>query len=205
MTLFSEAKHKFLPLSEGDDIPTQSFLHACSEIVPFFDVLGSTAFMPVKSDINGNIQRLQKHYDTAPDQYPTLQSIVDREIADGTSKGDKSCTVGLLWLKRALEFICVFLECVLDGEKDLVKCANKAYDESLRKYHGWIVRGIFNLAVRAVPYHKDFVAALKKDRSGVTDEMLYKDMQDSLSPLRGTINELNRFYTLRGQHSESTV
>ena len=36
MTLFSEAKHKFLPLSEGDDIPTQTFLHACSEIVPFF-------------------------------------------------------------------------------------------------------------------------------------------------------------------------
>lgn len=36
MTLFSEAKYKFLPVSEGDDIPTQPFLHACSEIVPFF-------------------------------------------------------------------------------------------------------------------------------------------------------------------------
>lgn len=74
MTLFSEAKHKFLPVSEGEDIPTQLFLNACSEIVPFFgsnsvftvlytflghfiaDVLGSTAFMPVKADINGNIQ-----------------------------------------------------------------------------------------------------------------------------------------------------
>ena len=40
----------------------------------------------------------------------------------------------------------MFLESVVGGEEDLVKCANKAYDESLRKYHGWIVRGIFNVS-----------------------------------------------------------
>ena len=74
--------------------------------------------MPVKSDINGNIQvqytckmitrsiiyalsqRLQARYDSAPDQFPTLQSIVDSEIAASTSRGSKSCTIGLLWLKR---------------------------------------------------------------------------------------------------------
>ena len=39
----------------------------------------------------------------------------------------------------------MFLESVLGGEEDLVKCAHEAYDESLRKYHGWIVRGIFNV------------------------------------------------------------
>ena len=236
-------------------------------------------------------KRLQAHYDAAPSKFPTLQSIVDSEIAEGTSKGSKSCTVGLLWLKRcslkpvchsvsvanaetsvryytpwgvyvilcrALEFICVFLETVVGGEEDLVKAAHKAYDESLRKYHGWIVRGIFSVsvafihqnyttlshsltcslthshslthtlsfthqltksgiyfldkyfntlvqvAVRAVPYHKDFVVALKKDPS-VTDERLYGDMQASLAPLRDTINELNRFYTLRGQNSDETV
>ena len=39
----------------------------------------------------------------------------------------------------------MFLDTVLTGEEDLVKCAHKAYDESLRKYHGWIVRGIFSV------------------------------------------------------------
>ena len=58
--------------------------------------------------------------------------------------------------------------------------------------------------MHAVPYHKDFVVALKRDAS-VTNEQLYSDMQASLDPLRNTINELNRFYTLRGQHSEDTV
>ena len=41
----------------------------------------------------------------------------------------------------------MFLESVVGGEEDLVKCANKAYDESLRKYHGWIVSGIFNVCI----------------------------------------------------------
>ena len=52
---------------------------------------------------------------------------------------------------RALEFICVFLESVVGGEEDLVKSANKAYDESLRKYHGWIVRGIFSVSLQCLP------------------------------------------------------
>ena len=80
MSLFSVAQHRFHLLSDGDQIETNSFLLACSEIVPFFgkwnititlviiyiyiyiyfffspDKLGSTAFSPVKSDINGNIQ-----------------------------------------------------------------------------------------------------------------------------------------------------
>lgn len=36
MTLFSEAKYKFLEIKEGDDIPTDPFLLAADEIVPFF-------------------------------------------------------------------------------------------------------------------------------------------------------------------------
>ena len=46
------------------------------------------------------LQRLQAKYDTAPDRYPTLQSIVESEVAEGTHTGSKSCTLGLLWLKR---------------------------------------------------------------------------------------------------------
>ena len=55
-------------------------------------------------------------------------------------------SVQCVLLSRALEFIYVFLETVVQGEEDLVKCANKAYDASLRKYHGWIVRGVFSVS-----------------------------------------------------------
>ena len=46
------------------------------------------------------LQRLRKKYDTNPSKYPTLQSIVDDEIAEEKSRDSNSCTVGLLWLKR---------------------------------------------------------------------------------------------------------
>lgn len=46
---------------------------------------------------------------------------------------------------RALQFIVVFLEEVLTGEQDLVKCTKKAYEASLKRYHGWMVQGVFSV------------------------------------------------------------
>ena len=48
------------------------------------------------------------------------------------------------------------------------------------------------------------MSALKKNASVTTDQ-LYSDMRASLGPLRATIDELNRFYSAKGQHSEDTV
>ena len=53
----------------------------------------------------------------------------------------------------------MFLEAVLSGEEDLVKCANKAYDASLRRYHGWLVRGIFNVSCSYVAVFPDSTAS----------------------------------------------
>ena len=39
----------------------------------------------------------------------------------------------------------MFLEEVLTGEQDLVKCAKKAYEASLKRYHGWMVQGVFSV------------------------------------------------------------
>ena len=58
--------------------------------------------------------------------------------------------------------------------------------------------------MRAVPYRKDFIVALKKDPS-VTNDQLYEDMRTALQELKSNIDEINRFYTEKGQHSEDTV
>ena len=41
----------------------------------------------------------------------------------------------------------MFLETVVSGEQDLVVCAKKAYNDTLKRYHGWIVQGIFSVSV----------------------------------------------------------
>lgn len=58
--------------------------------------------------------------------------------------------------------------------------------------------------MRAVPYHKDFIVALKKDPS-VTNEQVYEDMRAAIGSLKTNIDEINRFYTEKGQHSDQTV
>ncbi len=67
-----------------------------------------------------------------------------------------------------------------------------------------IWHSFYQLAVRAVPYHKDFIAALKKDPS-VSDEQLYEDMRASQISLKSNLDEINRFYTEKGQHSDQVV
>eukprot|EP00050_Salpingoeca_kvevrii_P018844 m.79256 g.79256 ORF g.79256 m.79256 type:complete len:543 (+) comp8177_c2_seq2:196-1824(+) len=81
-TFFSQMEHKFGDVTiHGDDgIDTREFLEACRCIVPFLNSVGSTTFAPVKSDINGNISKLQGHFDANPVRFNSLQSLVLSEI-----------------------------------------------------------------------------------------------------------------------------
>lgn len=192
MSFFSEAVHRFLPIPEDRKIETKQFLDAASEIVPFFDVLGPTAFGPVKSDINGNIKKLREKHAQDVERFKTLQDIVESEIEAGTTLAKNSATDALLWLKRALQFVIIFLKEVLTGEQDLVKCAKKAYEGSLKKYHGWIVQGIFSMAMKAVPYRKDFMDKL--GRGKVDEEEVLKEMKDCVDLLFANIDVVQEFY-----------
>jgi len=201
MTFFSQTKHNFLPIPEDENIAAQAFLDACSEIVPFFDVLGSTAFAPVKSDINGNITKLRTRLDPNNPTL-TLQEIINKEIETKSTKAKNSATDALLWLKRALTFIRVFFAEVLTMEQDLSKCVTKAYEGSLKQFHGWMVRKIFSMAMMAVPYRKDFIIALGKD---ATEEEILKDMQESLDLMSANLDTIHGFYLKTGQENTDKV
>eukprot|EP00794_Sanderia_malayensis_P014011 gene14011-15469_t len=196
MTFFANVKQPFLDIPEDGRIVTDTFLDACSSIVPFFDILGSTVFSPVKSDINGNINKLRKRYETDKIKFSTLQSFIEVEQAEGTTKAKNSATDALLWLKRALEFIGVFLAEVLTGEQDLTKCSKKAYEATLKKYHGWMVQGIFSLAMKAVPYRHDFIAALGK---GASEDVVVNDMKKHHEVMRKNVEQINEFYRQLGE------
>ena len=50
---------------------------------------------------------------------------------------------------RGMEFIQIFIKEVAEGEQSLDVAAGKAYSKSLRRFHNWIVRGIFNVGAKA--------------------------------------------------------
>eukprot|EP00047_Mylnosiga_fluctuans_P002428 m.224496 g.224496 ORF g.224496 m.224496 type:complete len:199 (-) comp11097_c0_seq1:61-657(-) len=191
MSFFTGAPHTFTTIPAGD-IPSQQFLDACSCIIPVFDALGPTAFAPVKSDINGNIKKLRGKLEQDPAKFSTLQAMVADEIAKKTTTSSGSATDALLWLKRALSFIQVFLQEVLKGNPDMTACASTAYDSTLAKYHNFLVRGIFSLAVRAVPTREGFLKELAKGTCD--DATLLAQMKEYVDALTTHLNTINTFY-----------
>lgn len=208
LTFFTAAKFRFENIQIGTDngVPTKPFLSSCSCIIPFLDVLGSTAFAPVKLDISGNIKKLEAKHATDPKAFVTLQNIVYQELKSNTCTVKNSATDALLWLKRALEFMQVFLSEVVRGEKDLAVAAGTAYSKTLRRYHGWVVRGVFALAVKAVPYRSDLLTSLGTTDKGVAHHNdVIRDMRVCVEGLGRITNIINQFYRKHKLDSEDTV
>lgn len=56
--------------------------------------------MLVRSDVNGNITRLEGRAAQEPARHACVFSLVEDEVAAGTTEESASATNGLLWLKR---------------------------------------------------------------------------------------------------------
>lgn len=187
---------------EASDPPTEQFLGCCRSVLPVFDVLGSTAFAPVKMDIQGNIGKLHAHWQTDPGGLHRLLALVQREVDAGTTGAAGSATDALLWLKRALAFIAAFLGQVQAGNGDLADCASVAYGNTLRCHHGWVVRSVFAVALRALPELDAFVRALAPSPEDACHPEYRRQLMDDcatyVQALRAVLIALDAFYLGHG-------
>ncbi|XP_056275309.1 glycolipid transfer protein [Pseudoliparis swirei] len=174
-------EHQFRQMPADGQVETRPFLEAVSHLPPFFDCLGSTIFAPMKADLSGNISKIKAVYETNPTRFKTLQNILDAEKEMHKAEWPKAgATLALMWLKRGLRFIQVFLRSLLEGEKDesnpnLIRVnVTKAYEVALKRYHGWFVQQLFKAALFAAPYKTDFLKALSKGRDVKEEECLEK-------------------------------
>ncbi|KAI4349373.1 hypothetical protein L6164_009965 [Bauhinia variegata] len=90
--------------SEEGQILTKPFLDVCKTLLPVLDKFGA-ALSIVKSDVGGNISRLESKYQSNPSEYKHLHSLVQKEVEAKTAKSSSSCTNGLLWLTRSMDFL----------------------------------------------------------------------------------------------------
>lgn len=138
----------------------------CINIFPQ-DVLGSAAFKPVKSDMAGNIKKLRDRQLAKPLESETLQSLVFNELKEGTHRAGE----GLLWLNRGLDFTSkAIAKNLASPSEELATSFRAAYGDTLKPYHGLLVRPIFSAAMTATPYRKDFYAKLGDDQTKVAEQ-----------------------------------
>lgn len=149
-----------LAKSESGVMLAKGFLDVCRMVLPVIDKFGA-AMALVKSDIGGNITRLDSRYSSDTSSYYQLYDIVRKEIQDNTARNPSSCTNGLLWLTRAMDFlVALFQNLLAHPEWTMSQAALDAYNMTLKKWHGWIASSAFTVALKLIPDRNRFMATL---------------------------------------------
>ncbi|KAI8831177.1 glycolipid transfer protein domain-containing protein [Chytriomyces cf. hyalinus JEL632] len=170
-------------------IDVASFVKACEGLAGIFDSLGS-AFGMIKSDIQGNISKVQAKHKENPQVFATLESFVKGELAEKKRPAGE----GLLWLKRTLEFTAIGLRSnVTDPNEELSASFTKAYTATLAPFHNFLVRPVFSMAMGACPKRADFYKTL-----GDTDPKFKQQLEDWLVGLEKVVAVLVAFYAANG-------
>ncbi|KAH9290801.1 hypothetical protein KI387_034918, partial [Taxus chinensis] len=166
--------------SPQGQILTKHFLQLCRTILPVLDKLGPPMAV-IRSDVGGNIQRLENMYESSKSEYDLLYEIVRKEVAEGVAKKPLSCTKGVLWLTRAMDFMIVLLVALADhADWSLKQAVEYSYNTTLKQWHGWISTAAFNVGLKLIPERQNFMKLLG-DTSNLKEDV--DKLVSSLSPL----------------------
>eukprot|EP00252_Welwitschia_mirabilis_P012921 TRINITY_DN2852_c0_g3_i1.p1 TRINITY_DN2852_c0_g3~~TRINITY_DN2852_c0_g3_i1.p1 ORF type:complete len:206 (-),score=51.61 TRINITY_DN2852_c0_g3_i1:234-851(-) len=151
------------------EVLTKEFLDVCRLTLPVIEKFGS-AMALVKSDIGGNISRLDAKYAEDPSANNLLYNIVRKEVEEKTAKGSSSCTNGLLWLTRAMDFIVeLFRNLLQHPDWSMSQACSDAYTKTLKQWHGWIASTSFNVAMKLAPDRKKFMEVIGGTENVMSD------------------------------------
>ncbi|KAL0273003.1 UNVERIFIED_CONTAM: hypothetical protein PYX00_005784 [Menopon gallinae] len=189
----------FFPELCDDKINTLKFLQASRGVVALIDKFGKV-FSPLSYDISGNINKLQKSYETNPKKYTFIEDLI---LCDRNENG--VAVDALLWLQRALHFLLLFfMEIVKDMDKSesLQKHMTSAYSQALEPYHGWITRNLFRCFRSMVPKRSVLLSAISEDKDS---EEVIKDLEVYVKNLETNVNHIIMFYKESDLSMESKV
>jgi len=187
------------PTIQSNLIETIEFLEASKGVVRFVELLGK-AFIPVKNDINGNIHKLNQIYESNPEKYKYLNEIVKTE-SETLQKSDFHIgTDALIWLIRALTYNQIFLSLFLldfeegNNSEDLSDHFNKAYEQSLKKFHNWFVQQICSLCLLAAPNRSSLLKHLSANEENIDENVILGTIKVYLINLKANISAVNSMF-----------
>ncbi|KAK9931196.1 hypothetical protein M0R45_018483 [Rubus argutus] len=157
-TVFAPALEgmKSVKSAEGE-MQTKPFLEVCKQILPVIEKFGA-AMALVKSDVGGNITRLETKYSSNPSEFNLLYSLVRAEVEAKTAKASSSCTNGLLWLTRAMDFLVELFRNLLEHQDwTMSQACSDSYGKTLKQWHGWLASSSFSVAMKLAPDRKKFM------------------------------------------------
>lgn len=191
-TFFAKLNPKLPPPMEDGKIECLPFLCAVKQIPPFFDLLG-LSFKIVKNDIGNNVEILHKAFSRDTAKYVTFDDIIEEEISRQAEKTKNSSCLSFLWLKRALEYMFIFLSQIVEEHEEggntenLAVYCQKAYEKSLKQYHGWLTRKAFSMISHTLPWKKDLLKTLAFNRDSIPNDDIINDTKEYLTELEKVV------------------
>ncbi|WVO17673.1 hypothetical protein L204_105370 [Cryptococcus depauperatus] len=153
-------------------VDTAEFLEAAENLVKIFDLFGNPAFIVVQNDLTGNIAKIRAYLAANPSSAVTLESLLASEKANISKPKDRVATDALMWLLRGLKFTALGLKLNQENRKEELSASfTKAYEQSLKKHHGIMVRPVFYLAMKACPYRATFYPKLGTPEAEVESKL----------------------------------
>ncbi|XP_011499348.1 PREDICTED: glycolipid transfer protein isoform X2 [Ceratosolen solmsi marchali] len=144
------------------EISSKDFLTASRGVIRILDYCGKM-FMPVKHNLQVNIDKIAKIFNLNRKNYSTLQKII---IEQKNEVESRTVIDALLWLGRGLHMIQLFFESIVNdfesgkGSEDLVACLNKSYELTLEPYHGYISQQLYGLLARMMPTRSQILQSI---------------------------------------------
>ncbi|RXK35507.1 het-c2 protein [Tremella mesenterica] len=171
-----------VPITDAG-VDTASFCEASENLVKIFGLFGNPAFQVVQNDLNGNIAKVRAFLAAHPDHAQTLESLLAHDKKIHPNEKDRDVSRGLMWLLRGLRFTARGLRINLSNPtQELSASFTKGYEETLKKYHGIMVRPIFALAMKACPYRATFYPKL-----GEPQDVVMVKLEEWLSALENIL------------------
>uniref|UniRef100_A0A1B6BZZ4 Glycolipid transfer protein domain-containing protein n=1 Tax=Clastoptera arizonana TaxID=38151 RepID=A0A1B6BZZ4_9HEMI len=173
-------------------LDTVQYLDASKSIVSLIEMFGK-AFIAVRYDMNGNIEKLTEVYEQDKEKFKYLQDMIIFEHKEGGIKA----TDALLWLNRGLHLFMRFFDMVygdqLSGE-DLSPLLKAAYEETLSHFHGWMAKQLFRFLLQRCPTRTELIKAISFGNENVSADIIYHDMASFNSILKTNVDNIIDFY-----------
>ncbi|GMN69020.1 hypothetical protein TIFTF001_038071 [Ficus carica] len=155
--------------SENPHIKISQLVHACR----FFATLKFNFGFPfvfVDLEVSSKVDYVERG---ATSEDETLQSLVERDIAQGIAKVNSSPSRNAIRLKRTIEMVMVVSEQMLEneGSDSLVDPITIAYGQVFAPYHGPVVREAFSVAKAFIPTFSSVLNVLNEDENSVKEPL----------------------------------
>ncbi|VDM64007.1 unnamed protein product [Angiostrongylus costaricensis] len=142
----------------NEDVNLVYFIGAYEELTKFIGLLGKI-FHFVQIDVREKTNKLQYLWETNPDSYRSVKSMVVFENEKRHYPGSKA----LLALHRALEFIVAFLNALAESTNDesVSSICRRTYDDTLARFHNWVIRKAVGLALYTLPSRGQLITSIQ--------------------------------------------